>query len=109
MQRALDGLAKLRERAAKTKVEGNREYNPGWHTALDLHNLLTISEAITRCGIMRKESRGGHFREDFQDKIPAFAKVNLVTRKAPDGSMQVDQVPIPEMPEELKQVIKEMG
>jgi succinate dehydrogenase / fumarate reductase, flavoprotein subunit len=108
MQRALDGLAKLRERAAKTKVEGNREYNPGWHTALDLHNLLTVSEAITRCGILRKESRGGHFREDFQDKIPAFAKVNLVTRKAADGSMQVEQVPIPEMPEELKKIIEEM-
>jgi succinate dehydrogenase / fumarate reductase flavoprotein subunit len=108
MQHALDGLAKLRERAAKTKVEGNREYNPGWHTALDLHNLLTVSEAITRCGIMRKESRGGHFREDYQDKIPAFAKVNLVTRKAADGSMQVDQVPIPEMPEELKKIIEEM-
>ncbi len=108
MQRALDGLAKLRERAARTHVPGNREYNPGWHTALDLHNLLTISEAIARCGIMRKESRGGHFREDYQDKIPAFGKVNLVTRKAADGSMQVEQVPIPEMPEELKKIIEEM-
>jgi succinate dehydrogenase / fumarate reductase flavoprotein subunit len=108
MQRALDGLAKLRERATRTKVPGNREYNPGWHTALDLHNLLTVSEAITRCGMIRKESRGGHFREDYQDKVPAFGKVNLVTRKAPDGSMQVEQVTIPEMPEELKKIIEEM-
>jgi succinate dehydrogenase / fumarate reductase, flavoprotein subunit len=108
MQRALDGLAKLRDRAARTKVPGNREYNPGWHTALDLHNLLTVSEAVTRCGLIRKESRGGHFRDDFPDKAPAFGKVNLVTRKAPDGSMQVDQVPIPEMPEELKKIIEEM-
>jgi succinate dehydrogenase / fumarate reductase, flavoprotein subunit len=108
MQRALDGLAKLRDRAARTKVPGNREYNPGWHTALDLHNLLTVSEAVTRCGLIRKESRGGHFRDDFPDKAPAFGKVNLVTRKAPDGSMQVDQVPIPEMPGELKKIIEEM-
>jgi succinate dehydrogenase / fumarate reductase flavoprotein subunit len=89
-------------------VVGNREYNPGWHTALDLHNLLTVSEAITRCGLERKESRGGHFRDDFPDKSPAFAKVNLVTRKGPDGQMQVDQVPLPEMPAELKQIIEEM-
>jgi succinate dehydrogenase / fumarate reductase flavoprotein subunit len=108
MQRALEGLAKMKERAKKAKVVGNREYNPGWHTALDLHNLLTVSEAITRCGLERKESRGGHFRDDFPDKAPAFAKVNLVTRKDPDGQMQVDQVPIPEMPAELKQIIEEM-
>lgn len=108
MQRALDGIAKLKERAKKAKVEGNREYNPGWHTALDLHNLLTVSEAIARCGIARKESRGGHFREDFQDKDAKWGKVNLVTRKAPDGSMQIEEVPIPEMPAELKQIIDEM-
>ena len=65
MQRALDGLEKLQARAAKVEVTGNREYNPGWHTALDLHNLLTVSEAITRAAIERKESRGGHFRDDY--------------------------------------------
>ncbi|MBM3993060.1 MAG: fumarate reductase/succinate dehydrogenase flavoprotein subunit [Planctomycetes bacterium] len=108
MQRALEGLGKLKERAKKAKIVGNREYNPGWHTALDLHNLLTVSEAITRCALVRKESRGGHFREDFQDKDAAFGKVNLVTRKGPDGEMQVEQVPIPEMPAELKQIIEEM-
>jgi succinate dehydrogenase / fumarate reductase, flavoprotein subunit len=108
MQRALDGLVKLKERAKRAKVVGNREYNPGWHTALDLHNLFTVSEAIARCGLERKESRGGHFREDYQDKVPAFAKVNLVTRKGPNGEMQVEQVPIPEMPADLKQIIEEM-
>src|SRR4029079_3748403 len=58
MQKALDGLAKLWDRARKAKVVGNREYNPGWHTALDLHNLLTVSQAVTLCRIARKESRG---------------------------------------------------
>ncbi len=71
MSRALEGLAKLQDRAAKTAVHGNREYNPGWHTALDLKHLLTVSEAITRAAIERKESRGGHFREDFPDKSAA--------------------------------------
>src|SRR5262245_6022331 len=109
MQRALDELAKLRERASRAKVTGNREYNPGWHTALDLHNLLTISEAITRSALIRKESRGGHFRDDFPNKAERFGKINLVARKGPDGQMNLEEVPIPEMPEELKQVIKDMG
>ena len=108
MQRALEGLAKLKDRARKAKVVGNREYNPGWHTALDLHNLLTVSEAITRCALARQESRGGHFREDYQDKVGSFGKINLVTRKGSDGAMQVEQVPIPEMPADLKQIIEEM-
>jgi succinate dehydrogenase / fumarate reductase flavoprotein subunit len=108
MQRALEQIALLRKRAASTKVMGNREYNPGWHTALDLHNLLTVSEAIARCGIARKESRGGHFRDDYPDKVAKFGKVNLVARKGPDGQMQLEEVPIPEMPAELKQIIEEM-
>ncbi|MBI3407272.1 MAG: fumarate reductase/succinate dehydrogenase flavoprotein subunit [Planctomycetes bacterium] len=109
MLRALEGLGKLRRRAQEAKVAGNREYNPGWHTALDLHNLLTVSEAIARSALVRKESRGGHFRDDFPAKADKFAKVNLVVRKGPDGQMQLEEVPIPEMPEELKQIIKEMG
>ena len=63
-------------------VGGNREYNPGWHTALDLGNLLTVSEAITRSAIERKESRGGHFREDYPRKPTEFGTINIVTRKA---------------------------
>jgi succinate dehydrogenase / fumarate reductase flavoprotein subunit len=108
MQRALEGLSVLGERAGRVKVTGNREYNPGWHTALDLHNLLTVSEAITRAGLARKESRGGHFRDDYPDKVARFGTVNLVARKGPDGRMQVEEVPIPEMPAELKQIIEEM-
>jgi succinate dehydrogenase / fumarate reductase flavoprotein subunit len=108
MERALAGLEKLKERAAKVAVAGNREYNPGWHTALDLHNLLTVSEAIARAAIDRKESRGAHFRDDYPDKDPAAGKVVTVLKKAPDGSMQLRRDPIPEMPAELKLIIEEM-
>jgi succinate dehydrogenase / fumarate reductase, flavoprotein subunit len=108
MRRALDGLKVLAERARKAAVHGHREYNPGWHAAIDLHNLLTVSEAITRAAIERKESRGGHFREDFPDKDPAFGTFNIVVRKTADGGMDVTRAPIPEMPEELKKVIEEM-
>jgi succinate dehydrogenase / fumarate reductase flavoprotein subunit len=108
MQRALEGLKGLWERARQVPVHGNREYNPGWHTALDLPNLLTAAEAVTRSALERKESRGAHFREDFPDKDPAAAKFNIVVRRGTDGQMRVDRVPIPEMPAELKQVIEEM-
>jgi succinate dehydrogenase / fumarate reductase flavoprotein subunit len=108
MQRAVTEIGQLEARAAHAAVEGNREYNPGWHTALDLSNLLTVSRAIALSAIERKESRGGHFREDFPDKDPAAAKYNIIARKAPDGSMEISRQPIPELPAELKQVIEEM-
>ncbi len=108
MKTALEGLGRLRERAAKAKVPGNREYNPGWHTALDLDNLLTVSEAVTRSALDRKESRGGHFREDYPDKDPVSATFNLAVRKGPDGAMRVEKIPIPALPAELKQVVEEM-
>jgi succinate dehydrogenase / fumarate reductase flavoprotein subunit len=106
MRRALDTIAKLRTRAAAAGVTGNREYNPGWHTALDLPNLLTISEAIARAALERKESRGGHFRDDFPDKDPKYATFNITVRKGSDGAMQLERVPIPPMTEELKAVIE---
>jgi len=108
MLRALGAQRTLSDRASRVGVGGHREYNPGWHAALDLHNLLTVSEAITRCAIERKESRGGHFRDDYPDKDPAFATCNLVVRKGRDGGMEVSRVPIPEMPPELKRIIEEM-
>src|SRR5262249_12247425 len=94
MLRALEGLGGLRQRAARLNVTGNREYNPGWHTALDLHSLLTVSEAITRSALARKESRGGHFRDDHPRPDPRFGKVNLVVRKGPDGRMVLEERPI---------------
>ena len=107
-ERARDAARARRARARcasgpqRVGVGGHREYNPGWHAALDLHNLLTVSEAITRSAIERKESRGGHFRDDYPDKDPAFGTFNFVVRKGSDGRMEVSRAPIPEMPDELK-------
>ena len=109
MQHALQELSTLKARAAHAGVMGHREYNPGWHTAIDLRNLLTVSEAITRSALERKESRGGHFREDYPEKNPEYATFNIVTRRTADGSMEVRRVPIPPMPAELKQVIEEQA
>jgi succinate dehydrogenase / fumarate reductase flavoprotein subunit len=108
MQRALEGLGPLRERARRAGVGGHREYNPGWHAALDLHSLLTVSEAITRSALERRESRGGHFRDDYPDKDENFATFNFIVRKGRDGRMEVARAPIPTMPEELKNIIEEM-
>jgi len=107
MKRALDNIERLAIQARTVGVTGNREYNPGWHTALDLDNLLTIAQAIARAAIERKESRGGHFRDDHPEKDPAYGRFNIVIRKGPDGAMQLTREPIPEMPAELKQVIEE--
>ena len=108
MVKALEKIQALSARAARVAVPGNREYNPGWHTALDLPNLLTVSEAITRSAVARKESRGAHFREDYPEKDAGFAKVNMVIRQGADGRMEIRPEPIPEMPAELKQIIAEM-
>jgi succinate dehydrogenase / fumarate reductase flavoprotein subunit len=107
MQLALGELASLKARAAKAAVTGHREYNPGWHTALDLRHLLTVSEAITRSAIERKESRGGHFREDYPDKAAEFETFNIVTKKTADGAMEVRRLANPAMPAELKQIIED--
>ena len=107
IRRALDGLKTLRERSRKVSVTGNREYNPGWHTALDLQNLLTVSEIVARAALERKESRGGHFRDDFPDKDPAYGKFNIVIRRGSGGEMQVMREPIPDMREDLKRIIEE--
>ena len=108
MQEALEELQGLRQRAANASVTGNIDFNPGWHTALDLRNLFTVAEAITRSAIERKESRGGQFREDFPEKDPEFGKVNIAVKEV-DGRMEISRIPIPEMPMELKAVIEEMG
>ncbi len=107
MIQALDGLSSLRERAAGVSVVGHREFNPGWHTALDLQNLLTVAEAVTRAALERKESRGGHFRDDFPEKDGAYADFNIIIRRGEDGQMLVERSPIPEMRDDLKQIVEE--
>ena len=109
MRRALDGLETLKERARRVGVSGHREYNPGWHTALDLQNLLTVSEAIARAALERKESRGGHFRDDYPEKSAEYAKFNVVLKRGVDGEMLVERRPIPPMTEELQGIVKEMS
>ena len=108
MQHAVGELQKLKERAQRAGVVGHREFNPGWHTALDLKNLLTVSEAITRAAIERKESRGAQFREDYPNKDDNFSKRNTMVSRGEDSAMQIRWAPLPEMPDYLKQVIQEM-
>jgi succinate dehydrogenase / fumarate reductase, flavoprotein subunit len=107
MQEALVRIGHFTQRAARVGVSGHREYHSGWHTALDLRNLLPVSEAIARSAIERKESRGGHFREDFPQKAAEFGTVNIMVRQGSDGTMQVSRIPLPPIPDYLKEVIEE--
>jgi len=107
MEKALVEIAALKQRASKAGITGNREYNTGWHTALDLANLLTIAQVVAVAGAERKESRGGHFRDDYPIKDAKWGGLNIRIDKAQDGGLKVTQVPIPEMPAELNQVIEE--
>ncbi|MEZ6210289.1 MAG: fumarate reductase/succinate dehydrogenase flavoprotein subunit [Phycisphaerales bacterium] len=109
MAEAIDGIASLRRKAASASVPGNIEYNPGWHTAVDLHNLLVVSEAVARCALDRKESRGAHFRDDYPAKDEAHASHNTIVFRGADGAMVVERREIPAMPKELSDIIKEMG
>jgi succinate dehydrogenase / fumarate reductase flavoprotein subunit len=107
MRQAMDGLQALKRRAVSAGVTGHREYHAGWHTALDLENLLIVSEAITLSALERRESRGGHFRQDHPAKDPACGTFNIAVRRGAGGNMEAFRVPIPAMPEELQRVIDE--
>ena len=105
LRTALSELERLRARAARVGVEGHRQYNPGWHVAVDLRHLLTVSEAVTRAALERRESRGAHMRVDYPDSEPAFATVNVVVRRRGDA-MTVDQEPIPPLPDALRRIVE---
>jgi succinate dehydrogenase / fumarate reductase flavoprotein subunit len=108
MRDALEALNKLVCRAKRVGVPGNREYNGGWHTALDLRHLLTVAEIVTRTAIERKESRGAHFREDYPSKNDQEGGSNIVVQRSKSGEMQIRREPLMALPSELKQVIDEM-
>jgi succinate dehydrogenase / fumarate reductase flavoprotein subunit len=108
MEQALGVIEKLRERAGRTGIAGNRQYNNGWHTAMDLPNLLLISDMITRAALLRKESRGAQFRDDFPEKDAGWGKQNIIVRRGSEGEMLVEPRPVTPVPGELQSVIEEM-
>jgi succinate dehydrogenase / fumarate reductase, flavoprotein subunit len=108
MREALEKIARLKERAAKVGVGGNREYNNGWHTALDLNNLLTVAEIVTRTALERKESRGAQFREDYPNRSEEWGQYNLRVQKS-DGEVGIQRVPVIPMTREMKQVVEEQS
>jgi len=105
---ALAKIDELKPLVSKIGCDGNRNYNPGWHTALELTHMITVAEAIAKSAFERKESRGGHFREDYPDKSEELGKVNVMLKKAADGSMQLSKVQKEPLREDLKQIIEEM-
>ena len=108
LSRGVEELRGLADRAQRVTVQGNREYNSGWHTAMDLRHLLTVSEAIALAALERKESRGAHFREDYPDKDEKEAKESIIVRQGPDGEMQVTREALPATRADLQTVIEEM-
>ncbi|HTM50420.1 MAG TPA: fumarate reductase/succinate dehydrogenase flavoprotein subunit [Bryobacteraceae bacterium] len=107
MTQALEVIAQLRARAARAGIAGNRQYNNGWHTAMDLDNMLEVSEAVTRAALLRKESRGAQFRDDYPEKDSEWGKYNIVVHKGTDGGMRVEKCPVHPMPSELAKIIEE--
>ena len=107
LNEAIEKLQGFWTKAAKAASGGNRNYNPGWHTALELKHMLTVAEAIARAALERKESRGGHYREDFPEKSAEFGKVNIHVIKDASGEMIIKQIAKEKVREDLQQVIDE--
>jgi succinate dehydrogenase / fumarate reductase flavoprotein subunit len=106
LKRSLEQIAALKERAAGVGVEGHRQYNPGWHLALDLRSLLTVSECVALAALERRESRGGHTRDDYPKPDPDLGKVKVVV-SARDGEVSVRREPLDDMPENLQELFEE--
>jgi succinate dehydrogenase / fumarate reductase flavoprotein subunit len=107
MEQALERIAALKERVANLSVEGHRQYNPGWHLALDLPHMLLVSECIAKAALEREESRGGHTRDDFPATDAEWAKTNLVCSLGPDGRVALTRQPLPQMPGDLAEIFEE--
>ncbi len=106
IQKAISGLSKLKEKAKKIKIEGSRMYNPGWHMAYDLQNMIMYAEAIARAAIQRKESRGAHSRIDYPDPNSNDATWTSLVKLGTNGEMVVEKAPVISMSKELKEVLK---
>jgi succinate dehydrogenase / fumarate reductase flavoprotein subunit len=108
LESALMNIRVLQQEAQAVFAEGNRAYNPGWHTALELPHMLTVAEAIARAALERKESRGGHFREDYAEKSDFFGNVNTSITRNAEGQMEVKTVPKEKMRNDLQAIVDEM-
>jgi succinate dehydrogenase / fumarate reductase flavoprotein subunit len=107
MEQALDAIAALAKRVANLSVDGHRQYNPGWHLALDLPHMLLVGECIARAALEREESRGGHTRDDFPDPDPEWGRTNVVLRRGADGAVALTRQPLPQMPADLAEIFEE--
>ena len=105
MKEAIEEIAKLRVRTDNSAPNGNREYNPGWHTCLDLPNMLTVAEAVAKSALARKESRGAHARSDFLEKEDDFGKINHQSTLSPDGELQIAPLAATPIREDLQRII----
>ncbi len=104
---SLGDLERLKARAKNLSVEGNRQYNPGWHLSIDLANMLTVSECIAKAALERRESRGGHTRDDFPGPDPYWGQLNIVLSLIDDDTIESKRQPLPVMPEELQALFEE--
>jgi succinate dehydrogenase / fumarate reductase flavoprotein subunit len=107
LKSAVAELEALQKRVDNVSVEGSIQFNPGWHLAQDLKNMVTVSRAVAKCALERRESRGGHTRLDYPDYSEQLSKVNALIRKGADGQMEYVQAPLSEMPAELQKLFEE--
>ena len=107
LTRSLNAINELQQRVGNVRIKGGRTYNPGWHTCRDIVFMLTISEAIVRSALVRKESRGSQWRLDFLDKDPEQGRVNYVTHRGDDGAMKVKSIPVEPLPVELSRHLED--
>ncbi len=105
--RAMDSINSLKERVKKVAVNGGPSYNPGWNLATDLPSMLSVCTMVTTGALERKESRGGHTRDDFPSADPQLGKINFVQRINDAGEVVINPEPLPEMPDELKALLEE--
>jgi succinate dehydrogenase / fumarate reductase flavoprotein subunit len=105
VQQALDVIQDLKTK--KLTAEGGRAFNPGWHLAIDMQNMLRVSECIAKAALEREESRGGHTRDEFPASTQEWGKLNLICNLNDDNSITLTRKPLPQMPDDLKQIVEE--